>query len=112
MLYLSWQTEVDVRELLREPELTEQTDFTLASHEEKGPLADMVRLILTKPETDRGRFVLTVGERVYRRKEIEHLATRPDFPTGRIPVMPDLIRHPSLLPDPRFRKVDPGSSPG
>ena len=80
MSKLNWRSEVDVRELAKEPKLTEKADLFLASHIASGPLADMVRLVLSKPEQDRGRFVLTFGERIIYRREIENLASRPDFP--------------------------------
>jgi hypothetical protein len=80
MAELKWHSQVDVRELQSEPKLTEKADFLFASHVDSGALADMIRFVLSQPEQDRGRFVLTCGERILYRREIENLAARPDFP--------------------------------
>lgn len=82
MTELSWQSEVDVRELAKEPKLTEEADLRGATHVETGTLAEMVQLVLAKREPKRGRLVLTFGDRIIYRSEIENFAKRPDFPKG------------------------------
>lgn len=80
MSKLGWRSVVDVWELREEPSLTEVADFWLASHVDAGSLVDMIRLVLSKPQSNRGRFVFKLGERIMYRQEIENLAKRPDFP--------------------------------
>jgi hypothetical protein len=81
MIEPNWRSEVDVRELTREPAVTEEADLLGASHVETGALSEMVRFVMSNPEPSRGRFVLTFGERIMYRREIENLANRPDFPS-------------------------------
>jgi hypothetical protein len=80
MQELNWRCEVEMWELREEPPLTEEADFFLASHVEKGSLAAMICRVMSQPEQDRGRFVLKLGDRVIYRREIVNLANRPDFP--------------------------------